>query len=379
LINNDTSDEDTPIFIDNGEDRPIVNVATTGVLEGANGVIFFEGDEATLINDGTITGTGNASEGVVYIDRDADDNLNTITNNGTITSVGGPTIGVDSLLGDIPSSGAAAGATAGAPVENSGFLTLELTNTGTISNSDTADDSDSDAININGDPGNTGDGSDGNGDANPRGCLETTNAGADLTAALAGDDIRNINCQFNLTITNSGTISTARDSGSNAAIVIEDDAVLIDGSTITNEVGGIIAGAANGIIVNGAHADHDLAIDNAGEIIGVSGVGLTITGAGVDLDNSGSIVGGDTGLLVASSTIDIAQVLRNEGNGASIALDADMDGDLDNTTTRSLTPAQLVARMHRLISLLLAKLSSSNSKEAHCLATSLEPRGSRTV
>ena len=36
---------------------------------------------------------------------DADGNLNSLTNNGTITSVGGATIGVDTLLGTDPSSG----------------------------------------------------------------------------------------------------------------------------------------------------------------------------------------------------------------------------------------------------------------------------------
>ena len=336
VTNTATNDEQVAIFIDNAEDAANVTVNAGGALNGTNGVIFFEGDEAVLTNNGTITGTGNASEGVVYFDRDADDNENVVINNGTITSFGGPTIGFDALLGDVPSSSEAAAATLAAPVEYSGFGTLTLTNTGTISNSDGADDGDSDAININGDPGNTGDGSDGGGDDNPRGCLETTNASADLTQRLTGSDIRNLNCQVNLNITNSGVISTARDSGSNAGIVIENDAVLIGNdsdarSNIINQAGGQITGAGNGIIVNGAHADHALLIDNAGTITGTSTDGISIRGAGVDLVNSGTIVGGDTGVEVESSTITIRQVLRTPGNGASIATDVDMDGDLDFT------------------------------------------------
>ena len=75
LINQDTQDENVVIFIDNAEDQINITNTATGTLSGVNGVLFFEGDEATLVNEGLIEGTGVATEGVVYFDRDADSNV----------------------------------------------------------------------------------------------------------------------------------------------------------------------------------------------------------------------------------------------------------------------------------------------------------------
>ena len=265
-INTDTSDEDVVIFIDNSEDNVVVNIASTGVLRGDNGVIFQEGDGLTLTNDGLIEGTAaeaDPDEGVLYFDRDTDSTLNTVTNNGIITNLGGgPTIGIDALLDT---------------------TTVTLVNTGTISSLNGSDDSDSDAINFNGDPGNTG--------GIDRGCLEGDGA--------------SVLCQFQIDFTNSGTISAARDNSSNAAIRIEEDAVV--SGTITNLAGGMITGASTGIYVNGAHAPHSLTITNAGTISGTSATGITITGPGVTLNNQagGIITGGDVGVRVADTTITI--------------------------------------------------------------------------
>ena len=106
-INNDTSDEDVVIFVDNSEDDVVINIESTGILQGVNGVIFYEGDGMVLTNNGRIEGIGNedAEEGVVYIDRDTDGTLNTITNNGVITGVGGPTIGAHTYTGATTVSG----------------------------------------------------------------------------------------------------------------------------------------------------------------------------------------------------------------------------------------------------------------------------------
>ena len=240
LINEDTQDENVVIFIDNAEDQINITNTATGTLSGVNGVLFFEGDEATLVNDGLIEGTGVATEGVVYFDRDADSNVNTITNSGTITGVGGATIGVDALLDT---------------------ATLVLTNTGDITNSGT--DGNADAININGDPGSTnsntpfgpditdadGDGNITEGTPTERGCSESE-IDPDARAPIAGTEGSVVNCQHNLTIDNSGTISTDSEAGSTAAIRIEEDAVVT--GSITNS--GSITGAANGIFVNGAHS-----------------------------------------------------------------------------------------------------------------------------
>lgn len=263
LINNDTSDEDVAIFIDNSEDDVVITIAETGILRGVNGVIFQEGDGLTLTNNGLIEGTGIADEGVLYFDRDTDSALNTVTNNGTITNLGGgATIGIDALLDT---------------------TTITLVNTGTISNLNGMDDPDSDAINFNGDPGNTG--------GEDRGCLE-------------GDGAF-VLCQFQIDFTNSGTISAARDNVSNAAIRVEQDAVI--NGIITNQDGGTISGASNAIFINGAHSDHNLTISNAGDITGTSGSGILITGAGVTVNNlaGGVISGGDSGLFVEDTSITV--------------------------------------------------------------------------
>ncbi len=270
-INNDGDDEDVVIFVDNSEDRVEVNILSTGVLQGVDGVIFFEGDAATLDNAGMIQGTGEATEAVVYFDRDADSLLNTVINSGTITSVGGATIGVDSLLGTDPSSGVVG--------DEDGIARFRLVNTGTISNTGT--DSDADAIHFNGDPGSTG--------GEDRGCRE---------------DGR-VNCVIEVDITNSGTISASRDNTSNAAIRSESDAVLR--GTIVNEAGGIITAATNAIRINGAHADHSVTITNAGTIDGQAEAGILIGGTGVTVDNQagGMITGDDEGIRIDGDSISV--------------------------------------------------------------------------
>lgn len=270
-INNDGDDEDVVIFVDNSEDDVIINIASTGVLQGVDGVIFYEGDAAVITNDGLIAGTGEATEAVVYFDRDADGELNSLTNNGTITSVGGATVGVDSLLGTDPSSG-----TVG---DEEGIARFRLVNTGTISNTGT--DSDADALHFNGDPGSSG--------GVDRGCRE--------------DD--RINCVIELDVTNSGTISASRNNSSNAAIRSESDAVLR--GTITNEAGGMITGASNAIRINGAHADHSVTISNAGTIEGEAEAGILIGGSGVTVNNEegGMIIGDDEGISLDGDTITV--------------------------------------------------------------------------
>ncbi len=272
-INNDGDDEDVVIFVDNSEDDVIINILSTGVLQGLDGVIFYEGDGAIITNDGLIEGTGEATEAVLYFDRDADGALNSVTNNGTISSVGGATIGIDTLLGTDPSSG-----TVG---DEEGITRFTLVNTGMITNSGT--DGDADALHFNGDPGNTG--------GEDRGCLEADGA--------------RVLCQVEVSVTNSGTISAAATSTNNAGIRSESDAVLL--GTITNEAGGMITGGSNAIRINGAHADHALTINNAGTINGLGDAGIQVGGSGVTINNlaGGVITGADEGIRLDGDTISI--------------------------------------------------------------------------
>jgi len=159
LINLDESDEDVVVFIDNSEND--ITVINNGTFEGVNGVIFAEGDQVVIENNGIILNTGVADEGAVYFDREADGLPQTLINTGTITnSGGGAAVGFDAQLGQDPSGGTVN--------DESGTATFILNNSGTIENTDTVD-SDSDAINLNGDPGTQ------NGFS--RGSLEITAAG----------------------------------------------------------------------------------------------------------------------------------------------------------------------------------------------------------
>ena len=284
-INNDGDDEDVVIEVDNSEDDITVNVLSTGVLQGLDGVIFFEGDNQILNNAGRIEGTGEATEAVVYFDRDADGLLNTVINSGTITSVGGATVGVDSLLGTDSDGSAAVGG-------EEGIARFRLVNTGTISNTGT--DSDADALHFNGDPGSTG--------GEDRGCIE--------------DD--RVNCVIEVDITNSGTISAARNNSSNAAIRSESDAVLR--GTITNEAGGMITGASNAIRINGAHADHSVTITNAGTINGQAEAGILIGGTGVTVDNQagGMIIGDDEGIRIDGDSITVRLLGGSDVSDATV-------------------------------------------------------------
>ncbi len=68
-----------------------------------NGVIYGEGDGLDILNQGTIRGTGDAEQGVIYIDRDTDSDTNFIRNRATgsiVAEANGPAIGIELLLAD---------------------------------------------------------------------------------------------------------------------------------------------------------------------------------------------------------------------------------------------------------------------------------------
>ena len=315
LISDNINDENVAIFVDNSIDNVVVENSSTGLIQGTNGVIFFEGDAASLDNAGVIEGTGVASEGVVYFDRDADANPNTVINSGTITSIGGGAIVVDTLLGTVGGEDPQNATANGAPVTFSGNANIAITNSGTIEN--TAAMGETAAILFDGAPGNTSEGSleidrpeefaevtaafpagtdgidptDGNlnsdSEINPRRCRENITGSAD----------QQINCLVNLDLDNSGSITSTAGS----AILNANDAALI--GTIDNAANGIISGIT-GLEISGAHVDHDLDITNAGTITGTDGDGLLITGNGVDVVNlgTGTISGADAGLQVEGST-----------------------------------------------------------------------------
>lgn len=321
LVNTDTSDEDTVIFLDNSEDLFEITVDDGAGLFGANGVIFVEGDGSTITNSGDIVGTGAAEEGVIYYDRDTDgvENLLTNTATGHIQSAAGAAIGIEVLFADSFDELSDVG------VQNafSDFPTITIINqAGGIIETLAESNRDDDAINIAGNPGTSN-------NLN-REILEID--AADPTATV-------LNGIVNLTINNSGLIQTLSASSSDAAINIEDDAIF--NGTITNNATGVIVGEARGIritdVVVEARDTNDAPIlDNAGNPItlfadhmgtiindgviagatsGSSTRGIDLEGDGITITNnaSGVISGSSRGIEVGNGGSGENNVITNAG------------------------------------------------------------------
>ena len=305
LINTDTSDEDTVIFIDNSENNTRVNVGLDAILSGVNGVIFQEGDGLTLFNRGSIVGTGAQEEGVIYIDRDTDGDENLIVNTATgriIAQDNGPAIGIETLIAD----GFDDAEDVGAQNDLVDFPTVRIVNQagGLIQTTGTVSD-DNDAINIAGSPGSTG--------GFDRECIEG--------AA--------VNCQVNLTVVNSGTIRSIFDNSGSAGITFEDDAVF--NGSIANRATGLITGTRNGIRIgdvatDAGTAEHTGVVNNAGTISGTgdSSRGIDLEGDGVTIANgaTGTISGVSIGIEVgagSSSGIDHSGVNNTIVNRGTIS------------------------------------------------------------
>jgi len=321
LTSTDPSDEDTVIFVDNSENTTEINIAAGATLNGANGVIFLEGDDARIFNEGDIIGTGDAEEGVIYLDRDTDGDRNYLNNLGSgqiIAQADGPAIGIEVLLADSfddPEN-------VGVQDDFSDFPDIRIFNAedAVIASQGTATNDDNDAINVAGNPGNA--------NSLDRLCVE-------------GEAI---NCVINLRVVNEGTISSVADSSGNAAITFEDDAVF--NGFIRNRSTGLITGTRNGIrigdvVVDGANINHgsldggEALVNNLGVIsgTGASSRGIDLEGDNVRITNGAgaTISGVSVGIEVgAGSTSDVANsginnIIRNLGtiSGGSRSVDSD--------------------------------------------------------
>ncbi len=307
LRNSDTSDEDTVIFIDNSENNTTINIADGAALWGENGVIFIEGDGTTIVNDGDIIGTGEAEEGVIYIDRDTDSDTILINNRATgrITAQdNGPAIGIEVLLAD----GFDDPEHVGVQDDLADFPTVTIINQsgGLIQSTGSVSD-DNDAINIAGSPGTTG--------GLDRACIEG--------AAL--------NCVVNLRVINSGIIRSVFDNSGTAAITIEDDALF--NGVIVNRVDGLVTGTRNGmrigdIEVDGATAEHSGRITNLGTIsgTGTSSRGIDLEGDGIRITNgaAATISGLSVGIEVGAGS---SSGVDHSGESNSIVNRGTISGD----------------------------------------------------
>lgn len=261
-------------------DGILTNLAT-GRLESDSRVVNIDGDDVTINNSGTIIGTGNQRNGTIYANRTA--------NNFTINNIGSASV-VDAGVGNEGAGIALEIGGGGNPI------TGTITNEGTI-----------------------------------RGRGQSTSGGT------AGDGIRFFGpglapvYQFNGTITNSGTIASETTSSVVAGIRFNDR--INFGGTLTNEEGGVIYGTNNGLYLG--DADHTGGvINNAGTIRSASRA-LNIDGTGIEINNTGSIIGTGNqrnGTIYADSTAQDFTLNNsgtvdagdgNEGAGFSVELSAE--------------------------------------------------------
>lgn len=271
-------------------------VNNSGLISSGSRAFNLDGDGLTVNNTGQILGTGNQRNGTFYVDGTAD---NYVVNN----SAGGL---IDAGVGN---DGSGFGAEIGSAQD--GANTFVLTNDGTIRG---------------------------------RG-----NAGAAL--GTAGDGVRignvgNIGVA-ELTLTNSGTISSEATNGTVAGVRfvngISFDGVLENSGTITGTQNGVYFGNA----VNGQGADHSNGVVNNTGLISSDSRAFNLDGFGLTLNNSGQILGTGNqrnGTFYADGTADgytvnnlaggeIDAGASNEGSGFG----AEVGGAADGANTFTLT------------------------------------------
>ncbi len=281
------------VQVNQGTTGALINNAETGRLEGESRVVNFDGTDATLNNDGVILGTGSQRNGAVYGNRTS--NNITINNSATGTidaGVEGAAIAIEVGGGGMPRGGA-------------------ITNAGTIQ---------------------------GRGQASPMG-------------GTAGDGIRFFGpglapeYVYSGDITNSGLINSESTQGTVAGIRFA-NRIGFQG-TLTNEAGGTISGAQNGLYF-GNDADHTGGIVNNLGTISSDSRALNIDGLGLVVNNSGSILGTGNqrnGTVYADSTAQGFELNNlaggvidagdgNEGAGFSVELsEAGNDFTITNAGT----------------------------------------------
>ena len=281
------------------------NLTNSGTISGATnrGVQLFNG--GTLVNQAGGTISSGSSDAVTS-------NGGTITNAGTIT--GGSNGGGIFLTGNnntVTNSGTITGGLSGVDIDTAGTVTNSGSIKGTGANSDGVTGNVSSLTNKTG----------GTISAVERGVnLSFNNAsvtneqGATISGGTTG-----VSFGGGGSLVNSGTISQTATNGGAAVF-------LSNGGTVTNQAGGNINGAADGIFATGAATP--TTIINSGSIsaTGASGTavtgsvttltnhtGGTITGAQAISINSGANITNETGATISGNTIGISM-----GSNASI-------------------------------------------------------------
>jgi len=277
-------------FADDVEGGVVVN-DIDGLITSGSRAVDIQGDDIAIVNDGIIETDGTARNGVVYTNVTADN----------IEIVNGFTGAIDSETGAAISAELSADGT-----------TIDIDNAGVILG--------------------RGQESSGSAAAGDGIRLERTRVNGSLANPSTGT--------FDGTITNSGVIDSESTQGTTAGIRTVDN-VNFQGE-ITNEVDGSISGAQNGLYFG--NGDHAGGVANNDGVISSDSRALNIDGSGLEINNTGDIIGTGAqrnGTVYADSTAQDFE-LNNDGvidagvagAGFSAELDeAGNDFDINNTGT----------------------------------------------
>ncbi len=264
-----------------------LNIINRGRIESGSRAVNIDGTGVNLFNSGQIVGTGDQRNGTIYSDATADNYQIFNGRSGLVDAgVGNQGAGVALQTGDVEGD-----------VVNATFR-----NAGTIQGRGQA------AANL----GLAGDG------------LRIFSGAVDGGTVYQGD------------ITNSGRILSESTQGPTAAVRFSNG--LAYQGTLTNDRRGVIAGAQNGLYFG--DAAHDATVINRGTISSDSRA-VNIDGTGVDLINSGKILGTGNqrnGTVYSDATADNYSIVNEHrgvidagrGNqGAGISLQTgEVDGDV---------------------------------------------------
>lgn len=224
------------VQVDQGTTGAAINNTSTGRIEADSRAVNFDGTDAALNNDGVILGTASQRNGAVYSNRTSNNiTINNSASGSIDAGVEGAAIAIEVGGGGAPRGGA-------------------ITNAGTIQGRGQAS-----AMG-----GTAGDG------------IRFFGPGLAPEYVYAGD------------ITNSGLINSESTQGTVAGIRFA-NRIGFQG-TLTNEEGGVISGAQNGLYF-GNDADHTGGVVNNAGTISSDSRALNIDGTGLVVSNSGSILG----------------------------------------------------------------------------------------
>lgn len=303
----------------------VANIVNHGLIQatGANGIgILFQGSASgTIDNFGTISGgSGTAvkfaggtneliieSGGVLVGKADGSFGTNTLVFQGTGSLSNAQILGFQSVQFANSSSNVDSTST----VNNASVSQGTLSNQGTLSGTLTVSSG---------------------GSLNNTGVINTT------TSSTNGGNLHNGGSLSNTsTLTNTGGIANSGDISNGGTL--NNDGILVNNGTITTISGGnltnsgsftntgAVTGDTNGIVGSGT-------IDNSGTIIGTSGTGIQLTGAGTVTNAAGALIqGGQYGVQVATggTIVNAGTILDNNVAGASLGSGATVNNAASGT------------------------------------------------